>query len=492
MSSRSASASTYSSMRRNIASIPRPVLALVSQYRSNQLLPMSIVSSGLRSVFVRHRTTNVLDGTLCDRNIAAARWKVSVSQKQTTTALDPFTYAGVMFANRSCPAVSHTCRPLPTMQNAAPSVCCVLSLNLPCALRSRSDDLPTPEGPSSVTFIIICAAIKMVTVSELRRECKQNGVRGYSKMKKRELEKRCRGGGGGCVIQDVIKVDTVVPHTSVSQSIVVMGKTLRISAQEVVIKLAFRTKSAKKRLTDALAVEEQIYRRVKMGIPFVMRYVATIQCPDFDVRSQPAEVQRQYAALKKASSSYDYKNGRMLVIERGRGASLDKIAPKLTAHDWKCIVLQVIFALAYFETIGLMHNDLHFGNIWIEPHVETYALGDIVINTRYQVKIYDFDRSFKGATKRSPLTIRNTSINCARNYECSKFTVGRDYAPFVYKVLRRGVLAGRMRDVLRSTLSKEYRKARPVTGTSREEMREDLVYRGAILPRSAEIGRAHV
>ena len=48
----------------------------------------------------------------------------------------------------------------------------------------------------------------------------------------------------------------------------------------------------------------------------------------------------------------------------------------------------------------MMHNDLHFGNIFIEKLNEvetiTYIINNklYILNTQYKIYIYDFDRSF--------------------------------------------------------------------------------------------------
>ena len=63
------------------------------------------------------------------------------------------------------------------------------------------------------------------------------------------------------------------------------------------------------------------------------------------------------------------------------------------------IIFQVLYSLVCFAHVGLQHNDMHLGNIWIEdlgrPVVLYYARrGDkyVELKTRWFVKIYDWDR----------------------------------------------------------------------------------------------------
>lgn len=75
-----------------------------------------------------------------------------------------------------------------------------------------------------------------------------------------------------------------------------------------------------------------------------------------------------------------------------------------TLNSIKLILFQLYYTLEVFNRYGLKHNDLHSGNIWIEPgnssHVYWYAVEDSNGKIRIYklpasiiIKLYDFDRS---------------------------------------------------------------------------------------------------
>jgi len=74
-------------------------------------------------------------------------------------------------------------------------------------------------------------------------------------------------------------------------------------------------------------------------------------------------------------------------------------------QEFYIILFQIIYTLKCFDLIGIKHNDLHFGNIFLEinEHHEKNKFSKYIIdgktyeilNSNYTVKIYDFDLGSK-------------------------------------------------------------------------------------------------
>jgi len=79
----------------------------------------------------------------------------------------------------------------------------------------------------------------------------------------------------------------------------------------------------------------------------------------------------------------------------------------INEEDMRSILFQIFYTLYCFEKIGLVHNDLHSGNVFIKKlnlgYTATYVLPDnttVLVPVNYKTYIYDFDRStieFEGA-----------------------------------------------------------------------------------------------
>ncbi|ARF10494.1 hypothetical protein Hokovirus_2_21 [Hokovirus HKV1] len=91
----------------------------------------------------------------------------------------------------------------------------------------------------------------------------------------------------------------------------------------------------------------------------------------------------------------------LLLTEMMNATSLSSILKNgnITNDEFNKIIFQVFYTLLCFANIKFNHNDLHFGNIFIENISENHKMIYInneqayVLNTSYYVKIYDFDRS---------------------------------------------------------------------------------------------------
>ena len=151
---------------------------------------------------------------------------------------------------------------------------------------------------------------------------------------------------------------------------------------------------------DDLFAENFIYKFLnKFNNPFVVEYIKEFTCPNINnfLTKLPRDID------KKLREIYT-------VRARGFNILLTKMCSDkcktlhnllITRPDPKtinAILLQCMYALVYFQEIGLQHNDLHMNNIFVEenPSNITLKFNDKIIfnfSSKYIVKIYDFDYS---------------------------------------------------------------------------------------------------
>ena len=102
----------------------------------------------------------------------------------------------------------------------------------------------------------------------------------------------------------------------------------------------------------------------------------------------------------------------------------------LNPNDLLMIIFQIVFACYAMGTVGMVHNDLHPGNIWCE-HVKNGVtlsykfFGETIsFTTEYVVKIYDFDRSYVRHLADNPLL--NQKKGPCMYSQCNKFIPNLD------------------------------------------------------------------
>ena len=240
----------------------------------------------------------------------------------------------------------------------------------------------------------------------------------------------------------------IPPVNSASDSIMVIADLnipRMVSYNNIIFKITFHNL-----LTNQYVIENKVYEFLsKFELPFVMQYLNTYHCDDFrSVTSNEGSVleqiyQRYKSLITYNVGRYDFKRAQILVCERGGGKSLADSAATLQPDEWLPIFVQIVFTLAFFEEIGLMHHDLHLGNVWLDRVDQAYEyilhvdkqMEPIRITTDRIVKIYDFDHATVVPTKynRSQSSIvgqPNTFLYdlCPMIGECNRMRIGRDYA----------------------------------------------------------------
>ena len=106
------------------------------------------------------------------------------------------------------------------------------------------------------------------------------------------------------------------------------------------------------------------------------------------------------------------------------------------------VLFQILSACYAMSMCHMNHNDLHLGNIWVEPlpseQTYTYVYGDRVysLRTKYVAKLYDFDRAYVERMGGNPLLgattldgkLLDTDDLCQRASQCNVFTPTKDMA----------------------------------------------------------------
>jgi hypothetical protein len=257
-----------------------------------------------------------------------------------------------------------------------------------------------------------------------------------------------------CELMDIMKniyVYSSKDKNSVSGTIIMRGlimptnaDTVRGAESNVIIKTSYPSLLP---FNNSLDVEKAIYENIisklvnKSYTPGVISYLGTLNCKKYP--EIPVSQLRKYTTEKKAiddSRLYNTNNlPSLLVLERSTGIQLEKFFTlETTAKDLVPVIFIVIYTLWCFANIGLRHNDLHFGNIFVEDvgkeitlffHIERDKI--IKVKTRYIPKIYDFDR---GAIRYSSVP-RNVMLDvdfCRRIGECNGLNPKYDLFTFIY------------------------------------------------------------
>lgn len=130
-------------------------------------------------------------------------------------------------------------------------------------------------------------------------------------------------------------------------------------------------------------------------------------------------------------------------LEKEYGREVLRSLATATRDPYIDALMQVLWTLECFRQVGLQHNDLHWGNVFVrvyeQPVSFVYRITEhrsVVMNTCIQVQLYDYDASQKFATAISPCQIHNERLEdyeCpALGVNCSKVDTARDIIRFVY------------------------------------------------------------
>jgi hypothetical protein len=236
---------------------------------------------------------------------------------------------------------------------------------------------------------------------------------------------------------------------SASDSIIIFGNfEYNNSLLPIVIKFTFKSKDP---LDNSLLVEEQIYSNVISDLlannitPHIVPYIVSLRGCDFVISSgipknwnneAKTQFRFEYDQISK-TKKYDMSSVTMIISSQTQGLTLEKFLS--TPHSESSIVgiiFQILYTLYCFALKGLRHNDLHFGNIFIDKNTETetytYKINKRIIELKcnYHARIYDFDRGsiYHPAVERN---FKLDTIFCQEFNECNGINTKIDLFSFI-------------------------------------------------------------
>jgi len=226
---------------------------------------------------------------------------------------------------------------------------------------------------------------------------------------------------------------------------------------DVAVKMSFAPKVFA--VDNSLEVERIIYRDVinqlvlNRNTPHVLLYYGTINCDNFgqftsDQVDGDNGIVGNLAKLAQANTDvdehFDLNHMRALVLERSSGETLFtflNMNRRRTNNDVAAVLFQVFYTLAAFRDIGLQHNDLHTRNIFVQeyddPQTHTYLVGEqhYLVTSKYQARVFDYDRAHKQTTSINKCHISNTYLNtmCLSRKTCQN---SQDSRLEIYRLIR--------------------------------------------------------
>lgn len=192
-------------------------------------------------------------------------------------------------------------------------------------------------------------------------------------------------------------------------------------------------------------------------------------------------LRRLKIAHPKLTSQYDTESANMLITEMVSGLTLYDYMRSLhrrTAHysEWVPIIAQGLFSLAYFEKLGIMHNDLHAHNAYVNQctpvRYHLYYLDGadpFIVTTCQTLKIFDFDRASKASTDVNAEQVFNNGLEkeeyCKDFGQCNRFVDGTNLAMLQILFWMHEFAPGPIREFIRNVVDvdKTNEKNKPPT-----------------------------
>lgn len=290
---------------------------------------------------------------------------------------------------------------------------------------------------------------------------------------------------------------------SSSDTVIVLGKLayrlapgaapLRAN-DDVVLKLSFDALEADD--DQNALVELDVYSRIidplltQRITPHVIAYYGAFRCRNFSTALRAAvqqgsawarRINDAVAKLRTPRARYDLQSALLLILERGVGVPLESrqmdrpswlrasgATPRVhTAGEWRALLWQVLYTLEAFNRVGLRHNDLHLGNVWLDatdPATSppfSYLIendgGDVyyeVPSAPWLVKLYDFDHSYAPSVPhRVPDLQPRTGAWCLKTGVCNQPNQKFDAAVFLTSLYRHPLTPSDVKTTIRSWMS---------------------------------------
>jgi len=271
-------------------------------------------------------------------------------------------------------------------------------------------------------------------------------------------------------IFDIIENISIISKSSASKSIIITGKIKPVNLdrihskfENIIVKLSFYHDDS---FNNSLETEIAIYRNIITNLinnkhtPNLIAYLGDFNYSIDAIKNVPnigEHLDSINEDTEEDDDQYDTSSCNILVLERSKSGYTfndwlethgeDGII-KRSEQDILGVIFQILYTLVCFYNIGLVHNDLHFDNIFIEdmerPITMFFMRGDdkfIQLTTRYIPKIYDFDRGsiiHKGV----PLNLEIDKDYCKNYGTCNFFNAKFDSFYFITELLYNGLQLG--------------------------------------------------
>jgi hypothetical protein len=222
-----------------------------------------------------------------------------------------------------------------------------------------------------------------------------------------------------CVINSYIESYNPIVKHSASSTLIVLGKlndevTSNIDNEDdkkFVIKASFKNIEV---YDNSLEIERQIYDNIigKMlnnnMTPCLIDKITSFECDKNKLQEIYPQLYDDIKNMKKLNS-FDTSIIKLLMLEKTNGITIGQFVRKLNLKRYDIdydeinlvsITFQLLWTLCVFKKLKFKHNDLHFGNIFVETLDEPIYMLFLKneneyyrLETIYIIKIYDFDRS---------------------------------------------------------------------------------------------------
>ena len=246
---------------------------------------------------------------------------------------------------------------------------------------------------------------------------------------------------GSCDFADLFKDLVFINPRSASDTLIFFG-TLIKNGQRVVLKISLIPKDPM--LDNSLIIEQDIYTNTVNRLlktrttPHLIPMIGSFVCNNFEEVLKNTDFKNKIKAIEHLNSIYQYKlvNGlrnvdfyyrniaNIMILEMNNGFELSDKLYGLQIPEIDSITFQILYTLACFHKVGLLHNDLHTSNILIEKSESVPKYIDYIVSKTeiYRVptygilvKIYDFDYAFNG---KENTKFRDTRFENQKDFGC--------------------------------------------------------------------------
>ena len=268
-----------------------------------------------------------------------------------------------------------------------------------------------------------------------------------------------------CNMVNLMKKVNTLPNTSASESIqcLVDFKDGKFNPMNYNVKKAFIKlfdKNSKDYENGGLEYEQTVYDLVSLLVysnssPMFVRYLGKLdnncnfeplleKCKK-DIqkkikRSRRTEFIQDMKLTESKLQNMENKIGLMgIVTEAVNGrdfySTVESASIRLSQTDLKLLCLQTLIGIYQMEILSLTHQDMHLGNIMVEeykePRTNIYVIENkkpIKITSRFQVKLFDWDRGYSNMIGTNKLLYGNL---CKEANQCNEFVKGKDTLQFL-------------------------------------------------------------